>query len=69
MGVIHGSGQIEGNRHCAIPLDLQQSRHNCMYRIVIQAAFRKFYCRYNDLICSYNLSLGHMLSDMFYTNR
>jgi hypothetical protein len=25
--------------------------------------------RYNDLICSYNLSLGHMLSDMFHTNR
>jgi hypothetical protein len=32
-------------------------------------AFRKFYGRYNDLICPYNLSLGHMLSDMFYTNR
>ena len=35
----------------------------------LQAAFRKFYGRYNDLICSYNLSLGHMLSDMFHTNR
>ena len=31
----------------------------------LQAAFHKFYGRYNDLICSYNLSLGHMLSDMF----
>ena len=35
----------------------------------LQAAFRKFYDRYNDLICPYNLSLGHMLSDMFHTNR
>jgi hypothetical protein len=34
-----------------------------------QAAFRKFYGRYNDLICPYNLSLGHMLSDMFHTNQ
>jgi hypothetical protein len=35
----------------------------------LQAAFRKFYGRYNDLICPYNLSLGNMLSDMFHTNR
>ena len=35
----------------------------------LQTAFRKLYGRYNDLICSYNLSLGHMLSDMFHTNR
>jgi hypothetical protein len=35
----------------------------------LQAAFRKFYGRYNDFICSYNLSLGHMLSDMFHTYR
>jgi hypothetical protein len=33
------------------------------------AAFCKFYRRYNDLICQYNLSLGHMLSDMFHINR
>jgi hypothetical protein len=32
----------------------------------LQAAFRKFYGRYNDLIYPYNLSLGHMLSDMFH---
>ena len=31
----------------------------------LQAAFRKFYGRYNDLICPFNLSLGRMLSDMF----
>jgi hypothetical protein len=30
----------------------------------LQAAFRKFYDRYNDLICPYNLSLGHMQSDV-----
>jgi hypothetical protein len=35
----------------------------------LQAAFRKFYGRYNDRIFSYNLSLGHMLSDMSHTNR
>jgi hypothetical protein len=35
----------------------------------LQAAFRKFYGRHNDLISPYNLSLGHMLSDMFHTNR
>jgi hypothetical protein len=33
------------------------------------AAFSKFYGRYNDLICPYNLSLGYMLSDLFHTNR
>jgi hypothetical protein len=35
----------------------------------LQAAFRKFYGRYNDFICQYNFSLGHKLSDMFHTNR
>ena len=35
----------------------------------LQAAVRKCYGRYNDLICPYNLYLGHMLSDMFHTNR
>jgi hypothetical protein len=35
----------------------------------LQAAFLKCYGRYNDLIYPYNLSLGHMLSDMFHTNR
>jgi hypothetical protein len=35
----------------------------------LQAAFREFYGRYNDRIYPYNLSLGHMLSDMFHTNR
>jgi hypothetical protein len=35
----------------------------------LQAAFRKFYGCYNDLICPYNLFLGHMLPDMFHTIR
>jgi hypothetical protein len=35
----------------------------------LQAAFRKFYSRYNDLIYPYNLSLDHMLSDMFHNIR
>jgi hypothetical protein len=35
----------------------------------LQAAFCKFDGRYNDLICPYNLSVCHMLSDMFHTNR
>ena len=34
----------------------------------IQAAFRKFYGRKNDLVCPYNLHLGHMLSDVFHIN-
>jgi hypothetical protein len=34
----------------------------------LQAAFRKFYGHYNDRICPYSLSLGHMVSDMFHTN-
>jgi hypothetical protein len=34
----------------------------------LQAAFRKVYGRYNDLIHPYNLSLGHMLFDMFHNN-
>jgi hypothetical protein len=32
-----------------------------------QAAFRKLYVRYNDLVCQYNLSLGQMLSSVFRT--
>jgi hypothetical protein len=35
----------------------------------LQADFCKFSGRYNNLIYPYNLSLGHMLSDMFHTNR
>jgi hypothetical protein len=37
----------------------------------LQAAYREFYDRYMyiDLICAYNLSLGHMISDIFHTNR
>jgi hypothetical protein len=35
----------------------------------LQVVFCKIYGRYNDLICSYNLSLGHMLPDMFHTNQ
>jgi hypothetical protein len=35
----------------------------------LQAAFRKFYGRYNNLIYPYNLPLVHMLSDIFHTNR
>jgi hypothetical protein len=38
-----------------------------MFRL--QSAFRKYYCRYSDLIYPCNLSLGHMLSDMFHNNR
>jgi hypothetical protein len=34
----------------------------------LQAAFCKFYGRYNALIYPYNLSLGHKLSDMFHNN-
>jgi hypothetical protein len=33
----------------------------------LQAAFRKFYGRYNDLVCQYNLPLGQILSDVFHT--
>jgi hypothetical protein len=35
----------------------------------LQAAFRKYYGRYNDLIYAYSLSLDHMLPAMFHTNR
>jgi hypothetical protein len=30
-------------------------------------SFRKFYGRYNDLVCDYKLSLAHMLDDLFHT--
>jgi hypothetical protein len=30
-------------------------------------SFRKFYGRYNDLVCDYKLSLAHMLNDLFHT--
>jgi hypothetical protein len=35
----------------------------------LQAAFRKFYGRYNDLVFQYNVSLGKALSGVFHTNR
>jgi hypothetical protein len=34
----------------------------------LQTAFCKFYGRYSDLIYPYNLSVGHMLSDVFHNN-
>ena len=33
----------------------------------LKSSFRKFYGRYNDLVCYYNLSLAHMLNDLFHT--
>ena len=33
----------------------------------LKSSFRKFYGRYNDLVCDYNLSLAHMLNDLFHT--
>jgi hypothetical protein len=30
-------------------------------------SFRKFYGRYNDLVCDYKLSLAYMLNDLFHT--
>ena len=30
----------------------------------LKSSFRKFYCRYNDLVCDYKLSLRHMLNDL-----
>jgi hypothetical protein len=35
----------------------------------LQAAFRNFYSRYNDILCPCNLLLGHLLFDTFHTNR
>jgi hypothetical protein len=34
----------------------------------LQAVFRKFYGRYNDFVCQYNLPPGKLLSDAFHTN-
>ena len=33
----------------------------------LKSLFNKFYSYYNDTICNYNLSLVHMLNDLFYT--
>jgi hypothetical protein len=33
----------------------------------LKSSFRKFYGRYNDLVCNYKLSLAHMLNDLFHT--
>jgi hypothetical protein len=35
----------------------------------LQAPFRKYYGRYNDLVCQYNLPVGQKLSDVFHANR
>ena len=32
-----------------------------------KSSFRKFYGRYNDLVCDYKFSLSHMLTDLFHT--
>jgi hypothetical protein len=33
----------------------------------LQSSFRKFYGRYNDLVCEYKLPLVHMLDDLFHS--
>lgn len=33
----------------------------------LKSSLRKFYGRYNDLVSKYNVSLGHMLTDVFHT--
>jgi hypothetical protein len=33
----------------------------------LRSSFRKFYVRYNDLVCDYKLSLAHMLNDLLHT--
>jgi hypothetical protein len=33
----------------------------------LKSSFRKFYGRYNDLVCDYKLSLAHLLNDLFHT--
>jgi hypothetical protein len=33
----------------------------------LKSSFRKFYGRYNDLVCNYKLSLAYMLNDLFQT--
>jgi hypothetical protein len=38
---------------------------DCTRTALVQAAFRKFYGCYNDLLCQYS----QMLFDVFYTNR
>jgi hypothetical protein len=37
------------------------------YESRLQSSFRKFYRHYNDLVWDYNLSLAHMLDDLFHT--
>jgi hypothetical protein len=32
----------------------------------IKSSFRKFYSRYNDLVCNYRLLLAHMLNDLYH---
>ena len=34
----------------------------------LKAAFRKFYCRYNNLVYQYDLSLSQILSDVFHSH-
>ena len=33
----------------------------------LKSSYRKFYGRYNDLVCDYKLPLAHMLDDLFHT--
>jgi hypothetical protein len=33
----------------------------------LKSSFCKFYCRYNDLVFDYKLSLAYMLNDLFHT--
>ena len=42
---------------------LQGFQHSCL-----RAAFRNLYCRFQDLVCPYNMSLSQKLSDMFQYN-
>jgi hypothetical protein len=33
----------------------------------LKSSFRKFYGRYNNVVCDYKLSLAHMLNDLLHT--
>ena len=73
---VYISQVIRYARACSTYEQLLNRGRLLTYKLIIQgflesrlmSAFRKFYGRYNDLIHNYQLSLSHMLSDIFHTN-
>lgn len=45
-----------------------REKQDCQKKFCLKSSLRKYYGLYNDFLSKYNLTLGCMLTDVFYTN-